>query len=611
MQSVCYLSTWKRFVNEGVLDPSRISKRIIESWHRCKSQQVNPYLKKGEHFLTSDLFKQQKEKNSLLLQAVLPTLKRIDKMMIELEAIVLLIDPSGYVLSITGNKKVLHEARRINFVEGVRWTEEEVGTNAIGTALQTSEAIMVSGSEHYSIASHNWSCAAAPIHSCEGELLGVIDVSCPVDRAHPFMLGMVASLAQEAEKELNVQAHKKEIELINRCTHLLESSQSVVVCNEREKVVAVSEDLRQHIPNYKGMDRKELLKYGVKVEMESSILASDQTTCIGTCLHIKKVDELSSSWTLTSKPFYFEGTIGTSSSFQRTLDDVKRVAPTEASVYISGETGTGKEIIARAIHFNSKRKNGPFIALNCGALPAELIESELFGYVEGAFTGAKRQGHKGKFEQANNGTIFLDEIGEISPAMQVKLLRVLQERRITPVGGTKEIELDVRIITATHWNLSQLVEEGKFRKDLYYRLHVYPIYVPPLRERKEDIPYLVHYYCKQNDWNIQMPEEYIERLKQYDWPGNIRELFNVLERLRISFPYLGAENYHVLDKFFVTDVHCFPIQKETHKLNARENIQKDLMIEALQKTQGNVSQAAKLLNMPRSTFYRRMQKYHL
>ncbi|TKI88856.1 sigma-54 factor interaction domain-containing protein, partial [Bacillus wiedmannii] len=165
----------------------------------------------------------------------------------------------------------------------------------------------------------------------------------------------------------------------------------------------------------------------------------------------------------------FPGIIGTSNAFQHTLEEIKLVSPTEASVYVWGETGVGKEYVARAIHENSPRKNGPFIAVNCGSLPKELMESELFGYAEGAFTGAQRQGYKGKFEQADGGTIFLDEIGEVPPEMQVALLRVLQERTVTPIGSSKEVPVNIRIITATHKDLLRLVEEGKFRQDLYYR----------------------------------------------------------------------------------------------------------------------------------------------
>ncbi|KKB44047.1 sigma-54-dependent Fis family transcriptional regulator [Bacillus thermotolerans] len=614
MQSVCYLSTWKRFIHEGTLDASRLNKRIAESWNRCRHQKVNPYLQRGEQFLTGDRLQKQKQKNDVFLQAATPVLQRIEPMMKELEAVVLLIDPSGYVLSMTGNKRVVHEARRINFKEGVRWREEEVGTNAIGTALRTEEAIMVSGLEHYSLASHGWSCAAAPVHSPDGRLLGVIDVSCSVDRAHPFMFGMVASVAHEIESELAAQAYQKEMKLINKCESLLERGRLVAVCDDHYHIVAVSPALRDCFPDYKGKKKEELLREGFCLKGESAILSDDQQQVIGSCLHLEEKAVSDPCHRKAEPPFIFEGEQGTSLSFQQTLEDVQKVAPTEVSVCILGETGTGKEVIAQAIHANSARRNGPFIAINCGALPADLVESELFGYAEGAFTGAKRNGHQGKFEQANGGTIFLDEIGELSLDMQVKLLRVLQERKVTRVGGVKEIELDIRVVTATHRNLEQLVAEGTFRKDLYYRLHVYPICVPPLRERKEDIPHLVRHYARKHQWPVDVPDAYMERFCEYDWPGNIRELFNVLERLRIASPQLALKDLHVLDPLFGDHPLSDTEKKEEQKLpemNIREKIQKDLMIEALRKTKGNVTQAAKLLEVPRSTFYKRLKRFGL
>ncbi|MFC3885702.1 sigma-54-dependent Fis family transcriptional regulator [Bacillus songklensis] len=623
-ETTCYLNTWKRFVNEGILDASRLNKRIMESWYRCRKKEVNPYLHMGQHILSDDLLAVQKEKSSLFLNIALPHLDKMRDVTEESEMMALLVDPDGYVLSFTGNQDVLHDARKINFTEGVRWTEGEVGTNAIGTALQIGEAVMISGTEHYSVASHGWSCSAAPIRNDDGKLLGVIDVSCPVNRTHPFMLGMVASIAHAIEHELCIRARQNEVELIHRCIELIETNQPVIVCNNKNVVVATSKSVRQKVSNCVGMKVNELLQYEFQIAMETPILSDTHKGVIGTCIYL--LEEAANKPnqrfipSFSSKPFYFEGEAGTSKTFQHTLDDMKRVAPTDASVYILGETGTGKELVAKAIHDNSSRKDGPFIALNCGAIPKELMESELFGYVEGAFTGAKRQGYKGKFEQANNGTIFLDEIGEIPPSMQVALLRVLQERKLTPIGGTKEIPLNIRIVTATHRDLSQLVNEGTFRKDLYYRLHVYPMYVPPLRERKEDIPHLVKYFCQKNNWNMKWPDEFFDRLMEYDWPGNIRELFNVLERLQIVSPSASIDKFQLADLLHSLDTHFrFTTPSSTKneraetstELTFREKIQKDLMIEALQKTKGNVSLAAKLLDIPRSTFYKRIQKFNL
>jgi len=219
----------------------------------------------------------------------------------------------------------------------------------------------------------------------------------------------------------------------------------------------------------------------------------------------------------------------------RLMAQVDRVAASETRVCIQGETGTGKELVARALHERSPRRNGPFVTLNCAAVPAELIESELFGHEKGSFTGAVGR-HLGKFEQAAKGTLFLDEIGDMPPAMQAKLLRVLEEGEIERVGGDRRIRVDVRVIVATHRNLQELVRKGTFREDLYHRIYVFPIILPPLRERPDDIPVLVDYCSRQvaehNGWKPKpFAAEAIEELRRYSWPGNVRELRNVVERL--------------------------------------------------------------------------------
>ncbi|MFE5390396.1 sigma-54-dependent Fis family transcriptional regulator [Bacillus thuringiensis] len=615
LASPFYLHTWKKFINEGVLDSNRINERISESWHRCKQANVNPHMNKGQKILSSNFFQDQKKKSEIFLDIAIPQIQNMRKNIDELQMMALLIDSDGYVLSLSGNKQTLKRAKHINFIEGVKWTEAAVGTNAIGTALEIEEAIMISGTEHYSVVSHNWSCAAAPIHNDDGKLIGVLDFSCPIEFSHPYMLGMVTSIAHAIERQCSIRVHQNELHLIHRFLDVIDSDEQVVICNHRDVIVSASKSVRERINNWSRMKLEELMHHGLETKLE--IPAYSNERMIGKCMYLKENEQMNTYSALTFiKGITFPGVTGTSRAFQHTLEEIKLVSPTDASVYVCGETGVGKEYVARAIHENSPRKDGPFIAVNCGSLPKELIESELFGYAEGAFTGARRQGYKGKFEQANGGTLFLDEIGEVPPEMQVALLRVLQERTITPIGSSKEVPVNIRIITATHKDLLRLVEEGKFRQDLYYRLHVYPLYVPSLIERKEDIPYFIQHFCEQKNWNVVFPKSICNQFLRHTWPGNIRELVNALERI-----YILSQGREICEKQVALLIQTMmgnqqqlelQVENKTeHTLNFREKIQRDSMIEALQKTNGNVSLAAKLLDVPRSTFYKRMQKYKL
>ena len=610
LASPFYLHTWKKF-----LDSNRINERISESWHRCKQANVNPHMNKGQKILSSHIFREQKKKGEIFLDIALPQIQNMRKTIDELQMMALLIDPDGYVLSLSGNKQTLKRAKHINFIEGVKWTEAAVGTNAIGTALEIEEAIMISGTEHYSVASHSWSCAAAPIHNDDGKLIGVLDFSCPIEFSHPYMLGMVTSIAHAIERECSIRVHQNELHLIHRFLDVIDSDEQVVICNHRDVIVSASKSVRERVTNWSRMKLEDLVHHGLETKLEIPVYSNERM--IGKCMYLKENKQMNTYSAFTFiKGITFPGVTGTSKAFQHTLEEIKLVSPTDVSVYVCGETGVGKEYVARAIHENSPRKDGPFIAVNCGSLPKELIESELFGYAEGAFTGARRQGYKGKFEQANGGTLFLDEIGEVPPEMQVALLRVLQERTITPIGSSKEVPVNIRIITATHKDLLRLVEEGKFRQDLYYRLHVYPLYVPSLIERKEDIPYFIQHFCEQKNWNVVFPKSICNQFLQHTWPGNIRELVNALERI-----YILSQGREICEKQVALLIQTMmgnqqqlelQVENKTeHTLNFREKIQRDSMIEALQKTNGNVSLAAKLLDVPRSTFYKRMQKYKL
>lgn len=305
--------------------------------------------------------------------------------------------------------------------------------------------------------------------------------------------------------------------------------------------------------------------------------------------------------------------IGNSKKMQRILQTVDRVAKSNATVLITGESGTGKELIANAIHYNSSREEKPYIKVNCGALPENLLESELFGYEKGAFTGAT--GRKlGRFDRADGGTIFLDEIGELTLPMQVKLLRVLQEKEFERVGGVENIKIDVRVIAATNRDLKKMMEDGSFREDLYYRLNVIPIEVPSLRERKEDIPGLTYHFLDKFKGEIGkkkgISQGAVDKLVEYHWKGNIRELENVIERLVILVEGDIIEEKDLPKEILSNEKgdNIFELPEGGIYL---EEVEKKLIQQALMKSNGNQTHAAKLLGITRHTLIYRMEKYHL
>jgi len=312
----------------------------------------------------------------------------------------------------------------------------------------------------------------------------------------------------------------------------------------------------------------------------------------------------------------FENFIGKSPPMQGVFSLIRQVADTRSTVLITGESGTGKELVARAVHFNSSRKTGPFVTVNCGALPETLLESELFGYMKGAFTGAVSN-KQGLFEAANGGTIFLDEISATTPALQIKLLRVLQEREFKRVGGTADVKVDVRVIAASNKNLLSEVKSGAFREDLYYRLNVLPIQLPPLRERREDVPPLVEFFLKKFSGGGEpkrMTPEAMKILINNRWPGNVRELENTVERLVILASGDTIRLEHVPDTIR-NEQPCSELVPSDIPDGGidlgmlLENAEKTLLRKALEKTGGVKTEAAKILGLSFRSFRHRLQKY--
>ncbi len=369
----------------------------------------------------------------------------------------------------------------------------------------------------------------------------------------------------------------------------------------------------------------EALKIGAYDYLCKPIKPDEVTILIDKALELRNLKRENKSLKKELKTRYgFENIVGSSKAMQDVFRLVEKVADTDSTVLITGESGTGKELIAHAIHYASDRKDGPFIPVNCAAIPEELLESELFGHEKGAFTHAIKT-RIGRFELANKGTIFLDEIGEMSPSLQVKLLRVLQERKFERVGGVKTISVDIRVVSATNQDLEIAVKEGRFREDLFYRLNVIPIHVPPLRERRSDIPLLSKYflkkYCSGKKKGVEgITDETLDILTRYDWPGNVRELENIMERMVIlaNGKMITKDDlpYQIIEKTVGSPGGAIAgdiaIPEDGLSLSqAVSELEKRLILLALERTGGVKNRAAKLLKMNRTTLIEKMKKLGL
>jgi two-component system NtrC family response regulator len=307
----------------------------------------------------------------------------------------------------------------------------------------------------------------------------------------------------------------------------------------------------------------------------------------------------------------FRTIVGSSKEIEKVFEVVRKVADTEAAILITGESGTGKELVARSIHANSSRREAPFVAINCAAIPRDLLESELFGHVKGSFTGAVKD-KTGKFQSAEGGTLFLDEVGELPLELQPKLLRALQEKEVEPVGSTKVQKLDVRVLSATNLNIDKAIADGTFREDLYYRLSVIPIHLPPLRERRKDIPLLIRYFCsKHGNEKITFDKDALETLVMYPWPGNVRELENTVERLLImrNSDVIGLSELPV--KLMANNASRSAIVTLPDEGYSLEQLEREVVVEAMERNSWNQTAAARFLRIPRHTLIYRIEKYNI
>lgn len=591
--------------------------------------------------------------NRTLLDIAKPFVKNLYDFLQGTGFIIVLTDGSGCILTLHGDEQVVEASKVLNMIPGAYMDEESIGTNAMGTAITEDAPIQITAKEHFITAYRGWTCSAAPIHDATGNIVAVLNLTGSSDLVHPHTLGLVVAAVQSIEHQLVAQKVAQELSdtslaltsIVDNLSYGLISTDidgNVQKINRAgasmlglTSLQAEQLDLINDVlPDW--INIKDILLSGEKILDEEIAFTTQQglvkfvvnalpvsdsdkgslTGAIITFREMKRVYSVINKFSGMKARYTFDDMIYYSDSMRRVVDYAKIVAESPSTILILGESGTGKEVLAQSIHSASLRRKAGFVGVNCGAIPASLMESELFGYEEGAFTGARRGGKPGRFELAHEGTLFLDEIGDLPLEMQVKLLRAIQEGKITRVGGDKDIPLDVRIIAATNRDLKREVDEGRFRMDLFYRLSVIPITIPSLKERKEDIPMLIKYFMHTKALRLkksvpEMSNDLYQRLLQYPWPGNIRELENFIEKL-VNFD--GNEEMADLGGTFIskvtqTNVVDHPIL--SIGFQTLDEMEKVAITAAIAHLNGNISQVAKALGISRNTLYLKMKRYKL
>ncbi|MCX5495579.1 sigma-54-dependent Fis family transcriptional regulator [Kaistia dalseonensis] len=603
----------RRFFDEGSLPEGLVAAPILRSWQRCATQGLNAEDKPRVEPLSAPELRLLHERNDLLRRITRPEMAALRAEARLTDSVVILTDNSGLVLDMVGNAEFAGRASRVALRPGVQWDEMAIGTNAIGTALVEKRPIGVHGSEHFFDPHRILTCAAAPIFGPRGELSGVLDMSGHASVRHVHALGLVRLAVEQVEHRLFERGFED-------CT-VLRFHQDAELVGTAQEAVLVFRDDRLVAANRRGLGF---------LKLDWSAL--DQTRLSELFEQPDRIGELGQLRTRTGEDFRGriaapeERSVRAVAVAPRASAEVEpffgqatraalaraiRLVDADVPVLVHGETGSGKEVFARRIHAGSARSAKPLVAINCAALPEGLIESELFGYEEGAFTGARRRGHEGLLRQADGGILFLDEIGDMPLVLQGRLLRALQDRQVVPLGGDKPVSVDFALLCATHRPLADLVSSGTFRSDLYFRIAQYVVELPPLRDHADRSALIDTLWDELGGRRagVTLAPETLRRLAAHDWPGNFRQLVGTLRALLAL-----AEPGEPLDASALPADIGMGDKPATRKeevvpprtANTLSALTREAMSEALAAHNGNVSRAARSLGIDRTTLYRRL-----
>ena len=640
--------SWESLVFKGKLLRT-VREPIMASWVRCHKRALDPFTRSRTILMHPGELKALLTANEELLTVASPMRQELAQVTNGSGFLLMLTDAQGRILDIDGDAEHLKNAASVGLNVGCSWSEEDAGTNAISLALINQSPFQVIGCEHYVSTLHRWTCSAVPLANPHGQTIGSFSISGPAEFVHPHTLGMVVSAGRAIERQLGLIRSNAAAQGTNKVLDVVLGAMrdSVFVTNRDGSIIKMNACGRDLLSQTTQGTRQNLLNatssaQHLHTKLAAGAVFDDEEVFLRLrgqpqryVMAAKPVKleghELSDSVVITLQParqadgpaykvrahparFTLDDIVGHSPLVYEMKRAALRAAGRSSTVLLLGESGTGKELMAQGIHNASNRRDGPFVALNCSAIPRTLLESELFGYEPGAFTDAVRKGRPGKFELADGGTLLLDEIGDMSSEMQAALLRVLQEKEVVRLGGTRPIRVNVRVIAATNHDLYRAVQEGRFRGDLFYRLDVLTLRLPALREHVSDVPLLVdHFLTKQGAPLAQFSAEAMELLLGYHWPGNVRELENVIEKClsldddgRISVSDLpGSIRDHHQMRSSHLEIHAH----RTEGSPAGDERQR--LCDLIRANEGNLSRVAKALGISRPTLYRKIRIHGL
>jgi sigma-54 dependent transcriptional regulator, acetoin dehydrogenase operon transcriptional activator AcoR len=621
--------------NQGEISESTggdaVPELIRSSWQRCMQDGLAVSEKRDYDPLRRNQLSALREQHRQLLSYADPVMASLREQLAHTQSTVILADAHGLILQSFGDPEFLAKAARVALKPGVTWSENSKGTNAIGTALIERRPVVVHGAQHYCTANHFLTCSAAPIFGPDGDPLGVLDVTGDHRSYQAHTLALAKLSAQMIENNLaanvtprdgvHVHFHYRHEYLgtlqegiivfsdAGICTGANRAAASLIGTSVQRLVGVAFEAL------FDARFESVLAQRGEVVALSASKTTSAFFARVRHALarpghhallreHASRGEPLARSSTRAASNLQALAT--GDARVGAAIAKVERVLGRDIAILIHGETGTGKELLAQAIHRDSPRRDGAFIAVNCAAIPESLIESELFGYEEGAFTGARRKGHRGLIAQADGGTLFLDEIGDMPLALQARLLRTLQERSVAALGGGKPVAVDIAVVSASNKNLREQIKAGAFREDLYYRLNGLLVELPALRERS-DLAVLAHaLIAREANSDPQISAAAMKLFERHPWPGNIRQLHNVLRAgIALAGDARAIEIEHLPSDFLGE-------AGETHNANEASACLQDVELRtiqaALEAHGGNVSAAARQLGINRVTIYRKLKR---